>query len=388
MDQAERSARTDAAADKSAPPPVGRAVLLLTLGLWAFCFSTYYALSFLWDKGAPPLWMLGFNTLATLSGIAVSLVLAAALVRLDPRRRIGRIALAVVITLAAALLQSLVDQQMWREFSSHFVQSSPRPAGVFGVMDNFVQTLGTPISGLRMLSFVWVFGVYAASVVLLVELASGRRRERQLAEAHRMIRTAHLAALRYQLDPHFLFNCLNNVSSLIVSGRGAEAETMMLRLSDMMRTKLGGDPHQRKTLGEELDDVSEYLDIESVRFGDTLYLDVECPAELLDVEVPNFILQPLAENAVKHGVFSDVADNMLSIRAERQADHLVISVRNRIPGGEPERREGFGVGLTNTRKRLRAIYGDEGRLETISDARAFTARVIIPVARPADRPLH
>jgi hypothetical protein len=361
-----------------------RGVLLLTLALWGFCFLTYYAITFLWTNWAPPAWLLGFNLAATLSGIGVSLALAAALMKIDPRRGAGRIAGAVAITLAAALVQTLIDQQIWRELASQFMQPTPRPTSPAGVLADFAQAMKTPIAAFRLLSFLWVFGLFAAAVVLLLELGAGRRRERQLVEAQAMARTAQLAALRYQLDPHFLFNCLNNVSSLIVTGRAVEAETMMMKLSDMLRAKLAGDPHLPKTLGEELDDVCEYLAIEGIRFGNALEVHVDCPPELLGAEVPGFILQPLAENAVKHGLIADGAPRAISIQALRRDGALVISIRNErtANGGGVE---GFGVGLTNTRQRLHALYGPDGRLETEADEEMFTARIVLPLDRAGDR---
>ncbi|WP_162252090.1 sensor histidine kinase [Brevundimonas sp. Root1423] len=359
--------------------------MLLTLALWGFCFLTYYAITFLWTNWAPPAWLLGFNLAATLSGIGVSLALAAALMKLDPRRGAGRIAGAVALTLVAALVQTLIDQQIWRELASQFMQPTPRPTSLAGVFADFAQAMKTPIAAFRLLSFLWVFGLFAAAVILLLELGAGRRRERQLVEARNMAQTAQLAALRYQLDPHFLFNCLNNVSSLVVTGRAAEAETMMMKLSDMLRTKLAGDPHLPKTLGEELDDVCEYLAIEGIRFGDALEIDVDCPSELLGAEVPGFILQPLAENAVKHGLIADGTPRAISIEAERRDEALVISIRNERTANSGDALEGFGLGLTNTRQRLQALYGPDGRLETEADDKMFTARVVLPLDRAADR---
>lgn len=362
-----------------------RAVLLLTLALWAFCFVSYFALSFFWTNGTPPAWLLGFNLAATLSGIGVSLALAAAVMKIDPRRDAGRVALAVVVTLAAALLQTLIDQQIWGELASRFMQPTPRPTSVAGVFADFAQALKTPIAALRLLSFLWVFGLFGAAIALLLELEAGRRRERQLVEAQAMVQTAQLAALRYQLDPHFLFNCLNNVSSLIVTGRAVEAETMMMKLSDMLRIKLAGDPLVPKTLGEELDDTCEYLAIEGVRFGDALGVEVDCPTELLEVEVPGFILQPLAENAVKHGLIADGERRTISIHVDRRDEALVISIRNELTGPTDGVVEGFGLGLANTRQRLRALYGEQGRLETEVDSDMFTARIVLPLDRTGGR---
>jgi hypothetical protein len=362
-----------------------RGVLLLTLALWAFCFLTYYAITFLWTNWAPPAWLLGFNLAATLGGIAVSLALAAALMKIDPRRGVGRIAGAVAITLVAALLQTLIDQQVWRELASQFMQPTPRPTSLAGVLADFTQAMRTPIAAFRLLSYLWVLGLFAAAVVLLIELGAGRRRERQLVEAQAMARTAQLAALRYQLDPHFLFNCLNNVSGLIVTGRAVEAETMMMKLSDMLRTKLAGDPHLPKSLGDELDDVCEYLAIEGIRFGDALEVDVDCPPELLEAEVPGFILQPLVENAVKHGLIADREPRAISIEAARRDQALVISVRNERTANSGGAVEGFGLGLTNTRQRLDALYGSDGRLETEADETMFTARIVLPLDRAGGR---
>jgi signal transduction histidine kinase len=357
----------------------------MTVGLWAFCFATYYGVSFLWTDWAPPAWLLLFNGVVTLFGIAVSFALAAAVLRLDPRRGWTRIAACAVLVVVASVLTAMFDLQVWRELADIFTaQVLPRPASVGALVADYVAAVKTPFGAFRLLTYVWLFGLYSASVALLMELAAGRRRQEQLLEAQAMVQAAQLTALRYQMDPHFLFNCLNGVSSLIVSGRPAEAEDMMLKLSEMLRTTLSGDPHAATTLGEELETLVNYLAIEEIRFGG-LDVRIDCPTTLLSAEVPGFILQPLAENAVKHGIHPEEDGQVLTIGAEQKGELLILSVHNTL---KPQAREapapaGFGVGLENVRRRLEALYGAAGRLETELDLTGYVARVSLPVKAAA-----
>jgi signal transduction histidine kinase len=353
-----------------------RAVLGLTVGLWLFCFASYYAVTFLWTNWAPPAWLLAFNALVTLSGFAISLGVAAVLVRFDPRGKGHRRIWAVGLVVAGAFAQTLADQQIWRELVSQFLEATPRPASLVAVLSDFGRALSDPIGAMRLLTYLWLFGLYAAAVLLLLEVRDGRRRQRRLVETQQMVQHAQLAALRYQLDPHFLFNCLNNVSSLIVTGRATEAEDMMMKLSDLLRTTLTTDPHLPTRLADELETVMQYLAIEEVRFSDGLDTVVECPEDLWDAVVPGFILQPLAENAVKHSAGRPT----IAIVAQRRQDLLVLSVANPRTGPRDDRpAASLHVGLANIRQRLEALYGPAGVLEIESAPEEYVARVILPL---------
>lgn len=188
-------------------------------------------------------------------------------------------------------------------------------------------------------------------------------RERTLAaqaEAHH----ARLRALRYQLNPHFLFNTLNAVSTLVVEQRNREAAAMIARLSDFLRATLDDAGAPEVPLAEEIDFTRRYLDIEQIRFGDRLHVAFDVADEVLAVPVPVLILQPLVENAMKHAVAPREDGGRVVVQARREGETLVLRVMDDGPGLDPAAAvEGGGIGLANTRDRLRQMYGEAGRLQ-------------------------
>ena len=186
-----------------------------------------------------------------------------------------------------------------------------------------------------------------------------RYRERPLAAAELSARLAEaqLAALRMQLNPHFLFNTLNSVAMLVRRQRSDEAVRMVAGLRGLLRTALEASPPQEVPLREELAFCQRYLEIERIRFSDRLQVDVQVPEETLDAFVPHLVLQPLVENALKHGIAQRSAAGRLEVRAERRGDTLVLRVQDDGPGPDDGRPAREGVGLRNTRSRLARLYG-------------------------------
>jgi two-component system, LytTR family, sensor kinase len=168
---------------------------------------------------------------------------------------------------------------------------------------------------------------------------------------------ANLEALRMQLNPHFLFNTLNTISVLAMKGERQPVVRMINRLSDLLRLSLENN-RQTMTLGEEVDFLQRYLEIEQVRFRDRLTVRVDVPDDLLDAEVPSLILQPLVENAVVHGVSQQLEGGVIEITGRRTGDRLVLIVRDTGPGFRNRAdRNGTGVGMSNTAARLEQLYG-------------------------------
>jgi two-component system LytT family sensor kinase len=186
-------------------------------------------------------------------------------------------------------------------------------------------------------------------------------RERAL-RAEALASGARLQALRYQINPHFLFNTLNAVSTLVVERQTSEATRMIARLSDFLRLTLDERTSDEVPLAEELDFVQRYLDIEQVRFGERLRLEISIAPEALDAIVPVLLLQPLVENAVKHGIAAREDGGRIVVRAERRGATLRIVVADDGPGPAASG-DGRGIGLANTRERLRTLYGAAQRLE-------------------------
>lgn len=188
-----------------------------------------------------------------------------------------------------------------------------------------------------------------------------RRQADDVVEAKMMAHEAQLKMLRYQLNPHFLFNTLNSLSTLTLEGRRAAASDMIDNLSDFLRYSLESDPVQRVVLGRELESVQRYLGIEQLRFSDRLSVRISVDPSAVDALVPSMILQPLAENAIKHAVAKRAEGGIIEIEITCDCGMLDIRLRDNGPGyspAEPGNTESTGIGLANTRERLRVLYGD------------------------------
>jgi len=172
---------------------------------------------------------------------------------------------------------------------------------------------------------------------------------------------AQLKMLRYQLNPHFLFNTLNAISTLILDGANETANKAVSRLSDFLRYTLDNDPMSRVTLGSELGAIDLYLEIEKVRFGDRLVIEKAIDTKAQEALVPSLILQPLIENAIKYAITPSEEGGTLKISARVQQDTLVLQLSDTGPGlgNGTSKHKSSGVGLKNTRERLQQLFGDK-----------------------------
>lgn len=208
------------------------------------------------------------------------------------------------------------------------------------------------------------FGVSVYFAVLGIEHAThyfveARERETQAARLQAQLADARLGALRMQIQPHFLLNTLNAIT-VIVRDRDHETATRMLeQLGEMLRRVVRSDRPAEIPLGEELDFLRQYLAIEQVRFSDRLRTIIAVPPELVSALVPEFILQPLVENALRHGVSQRSESTTVTIDALREGETLVLQVTDNGPGIGTQRP---GIGLSNTRERLATLYGERGTL--------------------------
>jgi len=186
----------------------------------------------------------------------------------------------------------------------------------------------------------------------------------ELAEARLRIAEAQLQALKMQLQPHFLFNTLNSISALLEEDVVA-ADVMIARLGDFLRMTLDNSGAQEVSLQEELEFLRSYLEIERVRFQDRLTVNLQVEPDSLDARVPNLILQPIVENAIRHGIVRRIGPGLIEIRAERHDGALQLKVTDNGPGLESDVQGDVavkeGLGLTNTRARLEQLYGARQR---------------------------
>ena len=189
-----------------------------------------------------------------------------------------------------------------------------------------------------------------------------RERELRSSQLEAQLAGARLERLQTQLHPHFLFNALNSVLPLVFRDRDAAARTIS-RLEELLRRSLEADAAQLVPLSRELEFLEMYLEIQKTRFQDRLRVAFDVPAELLAARVPNLILQPIVENAIKHGVSAQPGAGSVEISARRVNGMLVLTVRDDGPGlMESPRTGGSGLGLANTRERLQQLYGNYHRL--------------------------
>jgi two-component system LytT family sensor kinase len=212
-----------------------------------------------------------------------------------------------------------------------------------------------------------------AGVLVFGHMMESRRR---LAMREEQLAKARLDALVRQLEPHFLFNTLNAIAALVRSGQNGAAVGMIAGLSDLLRRVVDGPQENETSLAEEIEFLQSYLRIQKLRFAERLRVDVDVPGELSGARVPAMILQPMVENAIKHGVGTRVEGGSIRISARRVNGLLRMSVENDGPAITAVRE---GVGVTNTRARLRSMYGDTGGFELRNNgAGAVEAVVTVP----------
>jgi two-component system, LytTR family, sensor kinase len=210
----------------------------------------------------------------------------------------------------------------------------------------------------------------------------------RLVRAESEAREARLSALRYQLNPHFLFNSLNAVSTLVLEGSVPAATHMLAQIGELLRTNLDNDFSPEIPLSQELAFVEQYLAIEQTRLGGRLRVDKAISPDTLDAVVPSMLLQPLVENAVRHGVSPVIEGGTIAIESMIHGDWLVMTIRNSGPrtnGTSTQTdKSSKGIGLTNTAERLRTLYGDKQRFSLRSpDAGSYEVTIELPFRRAA-----
>src|SRR6185437_1599482 len=189
---------------------------------------------------------------------------------------------------------------------------------------------------------------------------------RQIAETSRLneeLSKAQLAALRRQMEPHFMYNALNSIAGLVRDHMNDAAVSMIVGLSEFLRRSSEDSHRSQVALQEEVEYLQRYLDIQKVRFGERLQVSMDIPADLLRAQVPNLLLQPLVENAIKHGIAKRVAGGAVRVAGARQKSNLCLSVYNDGPALPADwEATPTGVGIRNLRTRLQILHGDESEL--------------------------
>jgi len=209
---------------------------------------------------------------------------------------------------------------------------------------------------------------------------AAERREQQFRNA---AKAAELRSLRYQVNPHFLFNTLNSLSALVMTGKPDRAERMIQTISRFYRHSLADEPTSDVPLKDEFDLQQLYLDIEAVRFPERLVCVFDLPEDLAEARVPGMILQPLVENSVKYAVSAVSRKVTITVAAREEFDRLVITVSDDGPGVPDEMLHGFGIGLANVRDRLEARFGPDIGFSSAPVPGGYRTEIRIPLSRPA-----
>ncbi len=222
---------------------------------------------------------------------------------------------------------------------------------------------------------------WAALYLAIVAGARARAAERRGERFRSAAKAAELRSLRYQVNPHFLFNTLNSLSALVMTGKEDRAEQMIQSISRFYRHSLAEDSTGDVSLEDEIDLQEHYLDIEAVRFPERLKVRVDLPQELAQLKVPGMILQPLVENSVKYGVSASNRPVMISIVAREEYGRLVLRVSDDGPGLPSGHSGGFGIGLANVRDRLEARFGNEATITSGQALEGYETELRLPMVK-------
>ena len=204
----------------------------------------------------------------------------------------------------------------------------------------------------------------------------------QKLELEHQLSQAQLEALQMQMEPHFLFNTLNALTSLVAQGRNLEASKTLAHLNTILRTTLQRRAPEKVPFAEELHLIESYLAIQKVRFSDRLEIRIEATSEALNGLVPCFLLQPIVENAIKHGVAPKAQGGLIETRVQRLGDKLWMRVRDNGRGPGDPTTQGHGIGMRNTQERLAYFYPDSYEFDvSIPDEGGFQVTIQIPYER-------
>lgn len=359
-----RGRRPPAARSPEGDPALDRNALLFAAGVWVAEFVQ-------WVLRALSSGMLGGpkETLEKLIYNLVAFALTSAIWGLLRSRGLHSawdfIRAAAPLILVASALNTVLS---WAIFYVYTPVSEPLSSLTF----NWIRAAPQP------LAYLWVFLTWACFVAVLVGSAQMRARERALADSESQVQEARLRALRYQIHPHLVFNSLNTILALIDSGKLAAARRMLELLSRFLKNSLAASSEILVTLDRELETQRLYLDIEAVRFSDRLKISVVDDPEIRSAMVPALMVQPLVENAIKHGLARSLKGATIEIGARREGNRLHLWVDDDAAVNGRARVIGMGIGLENVRSRLRTQYGDDATFEAGATGYGWRSEIVIP----------
>lgn len=191
------------------------------------------------------------------------------------------------------------------------------------------------------------------------------------------VKVAELNVLKSQINPHFLFNSLNSISALTVT-ESKKAQEMVVKLSEFLRFSISEKPDTKRKFSEELENISKYLDIEKVRFGDRLYVKTDIAKKCMDAVIPSLILQPVVENAIKHGISESIDNVEVRITADCFHGYLKVQVENDFEENPSKKQSGNGIGLHNIAQRLKLMFGREDLISIGKENNKFLVTLTFP----------
>lgn len=399
-----------------------RSVLLSMVVLWATYFILATLRALVMDFGLQ--FELGWRRLVvTIAGVLLTLMLWLALRLFDSRSLWIKISAAIVLAMPIALAIGQVNYLVFKDMEPALEQAyarkynlnlrrdeagnllidvpvrrlGPRQAspgdGAEGAKAAEVDTQPVIIApaetradfwrkllevalGRYFLLLAWAMTYFA--LLAGVQARAAQAREEQFRSA---AKAAELRSLRYQVNPHFLFNTLNSLSALVITGKAERAERMIQTISRFYRHSLATDPTADVALRDEFDLQRLYLEIEAVRFPNRLVCVFDLPAELEEARVPGMILQPLVENSVKYAISALARPVTITLAARAEQGQLVITVSDDGPGAQQGTSHGFGIGLANVRDRLEARFGPDIGFVSGSVPGGYRTEIRIPLTR-------
>lgn len=405
---------SDAALEEPAPTVSFRTVLFSMVVLWATYFALTTVRSLVMDFGLQ--FELGWRRLAVTGvGLLLTLVLWLLLRLFDNRPMWLKISAAILLASPVALAIGQVNQRIFKDMevageqmyakkyninlrrdeSGNLLVDVPvRRASPAGQGDPVVDSEAVMIApaetymdfwrklldvalGRYFLLLAWASTYFA--LLAGVQARAAQRREEQFRSA---AKAAELRSLRYQVNPHFLFNTLNSLSALVMTGKAERAEKMIQTISRFYRHSLANEPTADVALRDEFDLQKLYLAIEAVRFPTRLVTVFDLPDDLEDARVPGMILQPLVENSVKYAVSAVSRPVTITLAAREEFDRLVLTVSDDGPGVPQGTTHGLGIGLANVRDRLEARFGPDIGFTSAPLPDGYCTEIRIPLSRP------
>ncbi len=360
---------------------VGHQMALLTIiGFWAFYALILSLRAALLDFPAQAV-LFERRLMVAVVGVFVTWILYMGL-RLADRRSLGfRISTAFIAAIPCAILLASANFYIFNLYDPVSLFKDP---DVGKTVEDLKERLGLSfwqeIADISVTHYFFLIA-WGSLYVAIGYAREVREAERKTSRFAQAAQDAELRSLRYQVNPHFLFNTLNSLSSLVITGKPKEAEAMIQNLSNFYRTSLSSDPLEDVTIEDEVDLQRLYLEIEAIRYPKRLRTQIDISPELMKQYVPALILQPLVENAIKYGVSRTTRPVTITIDAKIAGENMVLSVTDDGEAIEDKPVGGNGIGLANVRDRLEARYKSAATLDVHPvDGGGFIATMILPLS--------